>query len=60
MDEPVLAADGNHYDLIYIATWLQSHNTSPLTNLEFEHDKLVLDRSLLNEIREWREQHHAE
>jgi hypothetical protein len=56
MEEPVLAADGNHYDRVYITRWLSNHNTSPLTNLEFEHRELVLDRALLNEIRDWKEQ----
>jgi inhibitor of KinA sporulation pathway (predicted exonuclease) len=57
MEEPVLAADGNHYDRSFIAEWMQDHNTSPMTNLELEHKHLVLDRVLLNEIREWKELH---
>ncbi|GAQ85143.1 hypothetical protein KFL_002210080 [Klebsormidium nitens] len=57
MEEPVLAADGNHYDRSFIAKWLETHTTSPLTNLDFEHRNLVLDRALLNEIREWKQLH---
>lgn len=60
MEEPVLAADGNHYDRGNISIWLRDHNTSPLTNLEFSDQILRLDRSLLNEIRDWKEVHGSE
>ncbi|XP_030448976.2 U-box domain-containing protein 32 isoform X2 [Syzygium oleosum] len=56
MKDPLIAADGFTYEAEAIQGWLHSgHNTSPMTNLELEHNNLVRNHALLYAIQEWQE-----
>jgi hypothetical protein len=48
-----MCADGHTYERAAITTWLQSHNTSPLTNVRLAHKKLSPNLALRNAIQEW-------
>ena len=51
MRDPVLTADGTTYEREAIATWLEAHDTSPLTNLPLPHKRLMPNLALLAQIR---------
>jgi serine/threonine protein kinase len=53
MVDPVVCADGHSYDRAVITAWLQSHNTSPCTNLPLEHKHLVPNIALRKMIDEF-------
>ncbi|XP_048427122.1 U-box domain-containing protein 32 isoform X1 [Pyrus x bretschneideri] len=54
MQDPHIAADGFTYEEEAIRGWLKSgHNTSPMTNLELEHCKLVPNYALQYAIQQW-------
>ncbi|GBG79962.1 hypothetical protein CBR_g30224 [Chara braunii] len=55
MDEPVLAADGHTYERTAITAWLETHQTSPMTNLALENKSLIPNLALRSLIREWEE-----
>lgn len=57
MEEPAVAADGQRYDRYYISKWMETHNTSPLTNQDLEHRSLSRDVVLVKELREWKRLH---
>ena len=59
MRDPVMCADGHSYERTAIATWLQSHATSPNTNLPLAHLLLVPNIALRNSIEEWVQQTSA-
>lgn len=46
MTDPVLAADGQHYERSAIQAWLADHDTSPLTGLPLEHKFLIPNHML--------------
>eukprot|EP01026_Neomeris_dumetosa_P062813 TRINITY_DN5953_c1_g1_i1.p3 TRINITY_DN5953_c1_g1~~TRINITY_DN5953_c1_g1_i1.p3 ORF type:complete len:107 (-),score=20.21 TRINITY_DN5953_c1_g1_i1:177-497(-) len=46
MKEPVIAADGNTYDLDAIWSWLMMNDTSPVSGEILVHKKLVPNRTL--------------
>ena len=50
---PVVAADGQTYERKWIEEWLQSHDTSPVTNERLEHRVLVPNRSIRTQVREF-------
>uniref|UniRef100_A0A0D3GD29 RING-type E3 ubiquitin transferase n=1 Tax=Oryza barthii TaxID=65489 RepID=A0A0D3GD29_9ORYZ len=42
MNDPLMAADGHTYEAKFIRDWFRrGHNTSPITNVELEHKKLL-------------------
>ncbi|CAE7230209.1 PUB51 [Symbiodinium pilosum] len=53
MADPVVAADGKSYERRAIEQWLQSHSTSPLTNLPLENDALIPNTALKSVIQEF-------
>lgn len=56
MKDPVMAADGFTYDRESIAMWLQSHETSPMTNAKFDHKNLTPNHALRSSILEFLQQ----
>lgn len=55
MNDPLMAADGHTYEAKFIRDWFRrGHNTSPITNVELEHKKLVPNRALRSAIEECR------
>lgn len=55
MFEPVVASDGNSYELVAIERWLEDHTTSPLSNVELNPKNLYPNRALQQLIDEFRE-----
>ena len=55
MENPAVAADGQTYERDAIENWVQSHNTSPLTNAMLPHTGLIPNIALRKAIEEWRE-----
>lgn len=51
MTEPVFAADGHTYEKIEMERWLQTHETSPLTNEKLPHKTLIANHNLRGQIR---------
>ena len=51
MVDPCVCADGHSYERTAIAAWLETHDTSPQTNLPLEHKQLVPNTTLRNLIR---------
>lgn len=58
MNDPVIAADGHSYERIEIERWLQSNDTSPITNLRLAHKILIPNHALRNAIEQYRETGH--
>ena len=50
MTDPVVAADGHSYERANIATWLESNDSSPITNLKLEHKQLIPNITLKSTI----------
>ena len=50
MVDPVIAADGNTYERKEIEEWLETHDTSPLTNQRLEHQFLTTNRAAKQQI----------
>jgi hypothetical protein len=46
MQDPVVTSDGHSYERSAIATWFNTHNTSPLTNKTLSNKKLRPNRAL--------------
>ncbi|KAK9821981.1 hypothetical protein WJX81_001302 [Elliptochloris bilobata] len=46
MKDPVMAADGHTYERRSIESWLESHDTSPLTNAKLDHLYLTPNHTL--------------
>jgi hypothetical protein len=44
--DPVVAADGATYERAAISGWLETHDTSPLTNMPLAHRQLVPDAAM--------------
>ncbi|TVU12422.1 hypothetical protein EJB05_46066 [Eragrostis curvula] len=60
MNDPHVAADGFTYEAEHIRGWLDSgHDTSPMTNLQLQHDELIPNRALRSAIQEWRQQQNT-
>jgi hypothetical protein len=57
MEEPVFAADGYSYEREAISGWIESHSTSPMTNLPLAHTNLTPNLTLRSAIKEWQERH---
>ncbi|KAK9949379.1 hypothetical protein M0R45_004905 [Rubus argutus] len=53
MSNPYVAADGFSYELQGIEKWLQSHDTSPMTNLKLKDKVLTPNGTLKLLIRDW-------
>ncbi|KAL7612437.1 hypothetical protein Lser_V15G06943 [Lactuca serriola] len=54
MRDPHVASDGFSYELSAIERWFgMGHNTSPLTNLELEHNRLTPNHILRSLIQDW-------
>eukprot|EP00208_Stichococcus_sp_RCC1054_P007108 CAMPEP_0206138702 /NCGR_PEP_ID=MMETSP1473-20131121/3499_1 /ASSEMBLY_ACC=CAM_ASM_001109 /TAXON_ID=1461547 /ORGANISM="Stichococcus sp, Strain RCC1054" /LENGTH=121 /DNA_ID=CAMNT_0053532205 /DNA_START=1250 /DNA_END=1615 /DNA_ORIENTATION=+ len=54
-ESPVVAADGFTYEEAAIRAWLDTHDTSPLTNECMDHKRLVPNHTLKAAIRALRE-----
>eukprot|EP00252_Welwitschia_mirabilis_P021423 TRINITY_DN5499_c0_g1_i1.p1 TRINITY_DN5499_c0_g1~~TRINITY_DN5499_c0_g1_i1.p1 ORF type:complete len:496 (-),score=69.85 TRINITY_DN5499_c0_g1_i1:408-1895(-) len=54
MENPHVAADGFTYEYQDIKTWLDRHNTSPMTNLPMPHKNLLPNLTLRSAIIEWK------
>nr|GEU74303.1 putative U-box domain-containing protein 50 [Tanacetum cinerariifolium] len=55
MEDPHIASDGFSYELGAIKHWLGlGHNTSPMTNLALDHNRLTPNRVLRSLIQDWR------
>ena len=52
MVDPVIAADGNTYERKEIERWLETRDTSPLTNQRLEHRFLTTNRAVKQQIEE--------
>ena len=50
MEDPVVAADGRTYERIAITKWLETHGTSPATNLPLSSTTLIPNIQLRNLI----------
>jgi hypothetical protein len=50
MTEPVFAADGHTYEKLEMERWLQTHETSPLTNEKLPHKRLAPNHNLRSQI----------
>ena len=55
MEDPVCTADGHTYERCGIEQWLQSHSTSPMTNVSLTDLRLTPNLALRTAIEEWRE-----
>jgi len=53
MMDPHIAADGFTYEAEALKGWLDSHDTSPTTNLKLSHHDLIPNRALRTTIQEW-------
>lgn len=53
MHNPVVAADGYHYDLSFIGPWLERNSHSPMATITLPHKMLNADRNLKKEIDEF-------
>nr|TKW20061.1 hypothetical protein SEVIR_4G060500v2 [Setaria viridis] len=56
MNDPHIAADGFTYEAEAIRSWLEGHDTSPMTNMRLEHEELIPNRALRSAIQEWLQQ----
>lgn len=54
MKNPHIAADGFSYELEAIEQWLNTKDTSPMTNLKLEHKLLTPNQILRSLIYDWR------
>ncbi|KAG2725257.1 hypothetical protein I3760_01G057600 [Carya illinoinensis] len=58
MQDPHVAADSFTYEAKSLREWFdRGHDTSPMTNLKFEHYHLVPNHGLHSTIQEWRQSH---
>jgi hypothetical protein len=53
MREPVIIETGQTYERLYIESWLNSHNTCPVTGLELKSKTYIPNYSLRSAIDEW-------
>ncbi|GFP91512.1 U-box domain-containing protein 33 [Phtheirospermum japonicum] len=53
MQDPVAAADGFTYESEALKGWLESQDTSPMTNLKLPHRDFVPNHALRSAIQEW-------
>ena len=54
--DPVVTTDGHTYSRAPISRWLETHNTSPATNLVLTDKRLTPNHVLRAAIEEWQEQ----
>ena len=54
MGDPVVANDGHSYERAAIATWLETHDSSPQTREPMGSSALVPNHALRGQIAEWR------
>jgi hypothetical protein len=45
-----VAADGHSYERAHITTWLETNDSSPITNLQLEHKQLIPNITLKSTI----------
>ncbi|KAJ3681242.1 hypothetical protein LUZ60_015731 [Juncus effusus] len=57
MEDPHIAADGFTYEGEAIMRWLNSHNTSPMTNLALPHQNVIQNITLRSTIQDWLQKH---
>jgi hypothetical protein len=60
MVDPVLTLDGQTYERVAIEEWLESHDTSPVTNLPLAQKLVFPNIALRNMIEDWRKSDHQE
>ncbi|KAL3622128.1 hypothetical protein CASFOL_033539 [Castilleja foliolosa] len=53
MQDPVAAADGFTYESEALKGWLESQDTSPMTNLKLTHRDFVPNHAIRSAIQEW-------
>ncbi|KAH8091119.1 ubiquitin-protein transferase [Aureococcus anophagefferens] len=56
MREPVVCACGNTFERSFIAAWLTTNDTSPVTGEVFPHKMLVPNHSMRSDIQEWHDE----
>eukprot|EP01105_Mastigella_eilhardi_P003618 TRINITY_DN1474_c0_g1_i1.p1 TRINITY_DN1474_c0_g1~~TRINITY_DN1474_c0_g1_i1.p1 ORF type:complete len:609 (+),score=138.05 TRINITY_DN1474_c0_g1_i1:94-1920(+) len=54
--DPVIAMDGHTYDRTSITTWLESHDTSPMSGAKLEAKTLIPNHNLKSQISSYLEQ----
>lgn len=50
MQDPVICSDGNTYERREITRWLQTHDTSPKTNIELTNKILITNYAIKSGI----------
>eukprot|EP00802_Teleaulax_amphioxeia_P020772 Tamp_21072.p1 GENE.Tamp_21072~~Tamp_21072.p1 ORF type:complete len:329 (+),score=62.23 Tamp_21072:44-988(+) len=55
MTDPVFAADGHTYEKVEMERWLQTHETSPLTNEKLPHKHLAPNHNLRGQIQQFQD-----
>ena len=55
MTDPVIAADGHTYERMAIVEWLETHDTSPLTNDPLPSKVLFPNLAFMKMIRDWKD-----
>lgn len=58
MTDAVIAADGHTYERAAMEAWLQSHDTSPITQQPLAHGRLVPNMIVKTAIAAHEQQHH--
>ena len=56
MREPVVCACGNTFERSFIAAWLTTNDTSPVTGEVLPHKMLVPNHSMRSDIQEWHDE----
>ncbi|KAH8045457.1 ubiquitin-protein transferase [Aureococcus anophagefferens] len=56
MREPVVCACGNTFERSFIAAWLTTNDTSPVTGEVVPHKMLVPNHSMRSDIQEWHDE----
>ena len=57
MIDPVIAADGHTYEREAIEEWLQTHDTSPKTNIKLKHKELTENHDKRSDILDFLDSH---
>jgi len=59
MEHPVRTPEGQYYEKEAILSWLEKHNTDPLTRNYLTKDMLIEDYQFKNAIEEYRKEHNV-
>jgi ankyrin repeat protein len=58
MIDPVVAADERSYERASITKWLETHDTSPISNLKLKNKETIFNKNLKDEILAFVEKNH--